>query len=136
MDLPVTNDLAERAARRRGARAAALAQPAVPVVELRDVSKVYPGGHVGLDRVSLKVGRGEFVFLVGPTGCGKSTCIRLLMKELEASEGDVLISGHVAQRRCSARRSRTCAATSASCSRTSSCCRTARCTTTSPTRSR
>ena len=55
MDLPVTNDLAERAARRRGARAAALAQPAVPVVELRDLSMVYPGGHVGLDRVSLKV---------------------------------------------------------------------------------
>jgi cell division transport system ATP-binding protein len=94
MDLPVTNDLAERAARRRGARAASLAQPAVPVVELRDLSMVYPGGHVGLDRVSLKVGRGEFVFLVGPTGCGKSTCIRLLMKELEASEGDALISGH------------------------------------------
>ena len=53
MDLPVTNDLAERAARRRGARAAALAQPAVPVVELRDLSMVYPGGHVGLDSLRL-----------------------------------------------------------------------------------
>jgi cell division transport system ATP-binding protein len=94
MDLPVTNDLAERAARRRGARAAATAKPAVPVVELRDLSMVYPGGHVGLDRVALKVDRGEFVFLVGPTGCGKSTCIRVLMKELEASEGEALISGH------------------------------------------
>jgi cell division transport system ATP-binding protein len=66
----------------------------IPVVELDGVSKVYPGGSVALEQVSLKIGRGEFVFLVGPTGCGKSTCIRLLMKELEASEGDILISGH------------------------------------------
>ena len=65
----------------------------VPVVELREVTKVYEGGSVGLDRASLRIGRGEFVFLVGPTGCGKSTCIRLLMKELEASQGDVLIAG-------------------------------------------
>jgi cell division transport system ATP-binding protein len=66
----------------------------IPVLEFDDVSKVYPGGHVALEQVSLKVGRGEFVFLVGPTGCGKSTCIRLLMKELEATEGDIHISGH------------------------------------------
>jgi cell division transport system ATP-binding protein len=65
----------------------------VPVVELREVTKVYDGGSVGLDRVSMRVGRGEFVFLVGPTGCGKSTCIRLMMKELEASQGDVVIAG-------------------------------------------
>ncbi|HYI81192.1 MAG TPA: cell division ATP-binding protein FtsE [Thermoleophilaceae bacterium] len=65
----------------------------VPVVELRDVSKVYDGGSVGLERASLSIGRGEFVFLVGATGCGKSTCIRLLMKELEASSGEVLIAG-------------------------------------------
>jgi cell division transport system ATP-binding protein len=65
----------------------------VPVVELRDVSKVYPGGSVGLEHASMRIGRGEFVFLVGATGCGKSTCIRLLMKELEASSGDVSIAG-------------------------------------------
>ena len=57
------------------------------------MTKVYDGGAVGLDRVSIRVGRGEFVFLVGPTGCGKSTCIRLLLKELEASKGDILIAG-------------------------------------------
>jgi cell division transport system ATP-binding protein len=66
----------------------------VPVVEFRDVTKLYEGGSVGVDRISMRIGRGEFVFLVGPTGCGKSTCIRLLMKELEASEGEILISGH------------------------------------------
>jgi cell division transport system ATP-binding protein len=64
-----------------------------PVVDLVDVTKVYDGGHVGLDQVALRIGRGEFVFLVGPTGCGKSTCIRLLMKELEPTSGAVRIAG-------------------------------------------
>jgi cell division transport system ATP-binding protein len=66
---------------------------AVPVVEFREVTKVYDGGSVGLERATMKIGRGEFVFLVGPTGCGKSTCIRLLMKELEATKGEVHIAG-------------------------------------------
>ena len=65
----------------------------VPVVEFRDVTKVYDGRSVGLEGVSMRIGRGEFVFLVGPTGCGKSTCIRLLMKELEPTKGEISIAG-------------------------------------------
>ena len=65
----------------------------VPVVDFRDVTKVYDGGSVGLERASMKISRGEFVFLVGPTGCGKSTCIRLLMKELEPTKGEIDIAG-------------------------------------------
>jgi cell division transport system ATP-binding protein len=64
-----------------------------PIIELRDVTKVYPGGHMALDRVSLAIDRGEFVFLVGPTGCGKSTLIKLLIRELSATEGAVSIAG-------------------------------------------
>ena len=64
-----------------------------PIIELRDVTKVYPGGHMALDRVSLAIGRGEFVFLVGPTGCGKSTLIKMLIRELDATEGSVRIAG-------------------------------------------
>ena len=64
-----------------------------PIIELRDVTKVYPGGHMALDRVSLAIDRGEFVFLVGPTGCGKSTLIKILIRELEATEGSVRIAG-------------------------------------------
>src|SRR3954454_19994353 len=64
-----------------------------PIIELRDVTKVYPGGHMALDRVSLAIDRGEFAFLVGPTGCGKSTLIKRLIRELEATEGAVRIAG-------------------------------------------
>jgi len=66
---------------------------AVPVVRFDDVTKIYDGGSVGLEGASMKIARGEFVFLVGPTGCGKSTCIRLLMKELEPSKGEIEIAG-------------------------------------------
>jgi cell division transport system ATP-binding protein len=86
----------EKAPARKPAQAALTPNPRrdVPVIEFRDVTKLYDGGSVGIDRVSMRIGRGEFVFLVGPTGCGKSTCIRLLMKELEATDGEILISGH------------------------------------------
>jgi cell division transport system ATP-binding protein len=81
-----TQQKADRARSRRFERE-------VPVVEFRDVTKVYDGGSVGLERASMKIGRGEFVFLVGPTGCGNSTCIRLLMKELEPTQGEIDIAG-------------------------------------------
>jgi cell division transport system ATP-binding protein len=74
-------------------RAAAAPETGVQVVEFSDVTKVYDGGSVGLERVSMRIGRGEFVFLVGPTGCGKSTCIRLLMKELDPTKGEISIAG-------------------------------------------
>ncbi len=76
--------------RPRGARSNA---PAPPIVELDQATVVYPGGHVGIERVSLAVDRGEFIFLVGPTGCGKSTFIKLLIRELEPAGGAVRVAG-------------------------------------------
>jgi cell division transport system ATP-binding protein len=64
-----------------------------PIVELRDATMVYPGGHVGLERVSISIDRGEFVFLVGPTGCGKSTFIKLLLRDLQPASGTVRVAG-------------------------------------------
>jgi cell division transport system ATP-binding protein len=83
---------AQAALKKKAARTTG-ADMSVPVVDFVDVSKVYDGGHVGLERVSMRIGRGEFVFLVGPTGCGKSTCIRLLMKEIEPTSGSVSVAG-------------------------------------------
>ena len=64
-----------------------------PIVELNDATVVYPGGHVGIERVSIKIDRGEFLFLVGPTGCGKSTFIKLLLRDLEPASGSVMVAG-------------------------------------------
>jgi cell division transport system ATP-binding protein len=64
-----------------------------PVVEFENVTKVYDDGTVGLENATTSILTGEFVFLVGPTGCGKSTMIRLLTKELEATDGSLYIAG-------------------------------------------
>jgi cell division transport system ATP-binding protein len=65
-----------------------------PIVELRHATVVYPGGQVALERVSFAIERGEFAFVVGPTGCGKSTLIRTLIGEVKPASGEVLIAGH------------------------------------------
>jgi cell division transport system ATP-binding protein len=65
-----------------------------PIVEFRGVSKHYSGGDVGLDQATFSVDREEFVFLVGSTGSGKSTVMRLLIKELEPTEGRITVAGH------------------------------------------
>ena len=78
--------------RPRGADVAAARPTAPPVVEFRRVSKRYDNG-TGLDDASFTVGRGEFVFLVGTTGSGKSTVMRLLIKELEPTSGTIRVAG-------------------------------------------
>ena len=77
------------------ARAEPGAPPAPPpaAIEFARVTKRYPGGETGLDDVSLTVTRGEFVFVVGSTGSGKSTLMRLLIKELEPSSGTIRVAG-------------------------------------------
>jgi cell division transport system ATP-binding protein len=63
------------------------------VIDFRSVSKLY-AGDVGLDHATFSVMRGEFLFLVGATGSGKSTVMRLLIKELEPTEGTIRVAGH------------------------------------------
>jgi cell division transport system ATP-binding protein len=84
---------------RRGAHAKPL-RSAAPVrdsrdtvVEFRGVSKLYGPGGIGLERATFAVRRQEMVFLVGPTGSGKSTIMRLLIKELEPSDGRIRVAG-------------------------------------------
>ena len=63
------------------------------VIEFRGVSKLY-AGDIGLDQATFSVDREEFVFLVGATGSGKSTIMRLLIKELEPTDGTIRVAGH------------------------------------------
>ncbi|HUO74937.1 MAG TPA: cell division ATP-binding protein FtsE [Solirubrobacteraceae bacterium] len=65
-----------------------------PVVQFRGVTMRYSSGDVGLDQATFSVDREEFVFLVGSTGSGKSTVMRLLIKELEPTEGRIAVAGH------------------------------------------
>ncbi|HEU4657979.1 MAG TPA: cell division ATP-binding protein FtsE [Capillimicrobium sp.] len=83
----------EQPPRASGAPLPRRAPAAPPVVELRDVTKRYEGGDVGLDRASLTIRRGEFVFIVGHSGSGKSTLMRLLIKEADVTEGTLRVAG-------------------------------------------
>jgi cell division transport system ATP-binding protein len=62
------------------------------VIEFRGVSKRYSSGDTGLDQATFSIDRGEFVFLVGSTGSGKSTVMRLLIKELEPTDGTIRVA--------------------------------------------
>jgi ATP-binding cassette, subfamily B, bacterial len=63
-------------------------------VEFRAVGFAYRGRHAALQGVSFKVGAGEVVGIVGPTGAGKSTLVSMLPRFLDPSEGSVLLDGH------------------------------------------
>ncbi len=85
----------------------ALAEPEVLIPELpveptesgsamivfEEVKKVYEPGVTALDKVSFTIEKGEFVFVVGASGSGKSTVIRLILKELEPTQGRIVVGG-------------------------------------------
>ncbi len=63
------------------------------MIVFEDVRKIYEPRVTALDGVSFTIDKGEFVFIVGASGSGKSTIIRLLLKEIEPSEGRIIVGG-------------------------------------------
>lgn len=63
------------------------------MIELSGVTKRYAGGQVGLDDLSLKIEKGQLVFLTGSSGAGKTTFLKLIYREEMASEGYVIVNG-------------------------------------------
>lgn len=58
-----------------------------------DVSKNY-GSNVGLANASVHINKGDFVFLVGPSGAGKTTFIRLILREIKEDSGHIYVAGN------------------------------------------
>jgi osmoprotectant transport system ATP-binding protein len=63
------------------------------MIELHDVHKVYPDGHVALRGLSLQVGPATTVALLGPSGCGKTTTLKLINRLVVPTSGTVLVNG-------------------------------------------
>ncbi len=64
------------------------------MIRFEKVTKKYPGpGRPALDQVTVDIDKGEFVYLVGQSGSGKSTALRLVLRELRPSSGRVYVAG-------------------------------------------
>jgi len=63
------------------------------MIEMMNVSKIYENGARGLCELDLYIDQGEFVFIVGSSGSGKSSLVHLLLKEIEPSGGQIFVDG-------------------------------------------
>jgi cell division transport system ATP-binding protein len=63
------------------------------LIELRNVNKRYPNGVTALADINLTISKGEFVFIMGASGSGKSTIIKLLYRQEKPTHGEVYVGG-------------------------------------------
>lgn len=63
------------------------------MIEMQDVWKTYSNGVSALNGISVKIDKGEFIYVVGPSGAGKSTFIKLMYREERPTQGHIFVNG-------------------------------------------
>ena len=63
------------------------------LIQLKNVTKVYKTGVTALYDLNLNIEKGDFVFIIGSTGCGKSTIIKMIYREEKPTRGEIIIGG-------------------------------------------
>lgn len=63
------------------------------MIEFKNVSKIYPGNQVAAEDINMQIEDGEFVCFIGTSGSGKTTCMRMINRMNEPTNGDILIDG-------------------------------------------
>ena len=63
------------------------------MIEFKNVSKLYNNDIFALSKVNVEIERGEFVFLVGTSGAGKSTFVKTILKEINPTSGSIIVNG-------------------------------------------
>lgn len=63
------------------------------LINIIDAQKKYPNGVTAVYNINLSIKKGEFVFIIGSTGCGKSTLVKMIYREIKPTSGKILVGG-------------------------------------------
>ena len=63
------------------------------MIKLTDVNKIYDNNVYAIKNINVSINKGDFVFLVGSSGSGKSSFIKMLLKEVEPTNGEIIVDG-------------------------------------------